>query len=81
MGKHKEEFSIILLSTVCSLIALIYIFYAVVKKQFGVILILAIAMLAIGIVMIITEISILKNKISVKTEKPTEDGEVDTVEE
>ncbi len=70
MGKYKEEFSIILLSAICSLFALVYIFYAVVQKKFGVILILAIAMLAVGAVMIIMEINILKNKINGKTDTP-----------
>lgn len=74
MGKYKEEFSIILLSAICSLFALVYIFYAAVQKKFGAILILAIAMLAVGTVMIITEISILKNKIDSQTNAP-EDGD------
>ena len=38
MGKYKEEFSIILLSVICSLFALVYIFYAAVQKKFGAIL-------------------------------------------
>ena len=70
MGKYKEEFSIILLSAICSLFALVYIFYAAVQKKFGAILILAIAMLAVGTVMIIMEISILKNKINGQTDMP-----------
>ena len=70
MGKYKEEFSIILLSVICSLFALVYIFYAAVQKKFGAILILAIAMLAVGTVMIIMEISILKNKITGQTDMP-----------
>ena len=70
MGKYKEEFSIILLSVICSLFALVYIFYAAVQKKFGAILILAIAMLAVGTVMIIMEISILKNKINGQTDMP-----------
>lgn len=66
MKDLKEGFSILILSAVCSLLSLAYIFYSVASKKFGVILVLAVAMLLSGIIMIIFGFGLIKYKINQK---------------
>ncbi len=77
MKDLKEGFSILILSAVCSLLSLAYIFYAVASEKSGVILVLAVAMLLSGIIMIIFGFGLIKCKINQKQNESLNEDKTD----